>query len=383
MALLDIYAGAKAKRYIESNGLAPNDIATIFGASGAAKWLAIYGLDRAIFEQWLPSYFSTQSSASKDVDHGSTNRVIGGSESSATPIKVFGTSVGAWKLAAACQNDPGVSLERLANAYIDQSYAKKAKPEDVVYQTERILETLLPESNFRQLLDHPYLRYSCGAVRCRGFLANNNPMHLAAGMAEGFLRSLGSKGYGQMFERAVFSVPTDMPKLMAEPGVVTTQYALAENNLRDALRASAAIPYIMDPISDIDGVDQGQYRDGGLLDYHPIANRFWGEEGLVLYPHFYSYLVPNWFDKFYAKRRATTVDLDKVIMLSPSQSFLASLPDGRLPDRKDFSVYKGRNEIRQKRWRHAMNASLELGQEFLSWTQSGDLAASIKDFKGT
>lgn len=369
MALLDIYAGAQAKRHIESNGLAPSDIATIFGASGAAKWLAIYGLDRAIFEQWLPSHFVSDLAGSADAHSGNC-------------IKVFGTSVGAWKLAAACQNDPGESLERLANAYIDQSYTKKAKPADVVYETERILEALLPDSNIPQLLNHPYLRYSCGAVRCQGLLARNTTVHMAAGMVEGFARSIVSKGYGAMFERAVFSVERNMPKLSPERGVSTQHCTLNENNLRDALRASAAIPYIMDPISEIEGAYPGSYRDGGLLDYHPIAKRFWNESGLVLYPHFYSHLVPNWFDKFYSKRRAPSSDLDNVIMLSPSKEFIASLPDGRLPDRKDFSVYKGRNEIRQERWRQAMNASLELGQEFLTWTQSGDLAASVKDFKG-
>jgi len=51
--LLEIRAGKSAFKHITENGLQPNDISYVFGASGAAKWLAIYGLDRAIFGQWL------------------------------------------------------------------------------------------------------------------------------------------------------------------------------------------------------------------------------------------------------------------------------------------------------------------------------------------
>ncbi|GAA6152934.1 patatin-like phospholipase family protein [Pseudoteredinibacter isoporae] len=365
MALLEIYAGPKAKRHITERGLSPADISTIFGASGAAKWLAIYGLDRAIFEQWLPAGTSGKSSETLD-------------EKSA--IKVYGTSVGAWKLAAACQRQPGEALEKLANAYINQSYAKKAKPEDVVYETERILQTFLPDAHIDQILTHPYLRYSCGAVKCRSFLGQERSWRLAAGMAEGFYRSLGRGGYGQMFERAVFSDPRNKPALQEEPGVRTQHISLGEDNLRAALRASAAIPYIMDPIREIEGAEPGLYRDGGLLDYHPIPQRFWQEPGLVLYPHFYNYLVPNWFDKFYASRKAKAEDLENVIMLSPSAEFIAQLPDGRLPDRKDFSIYKGRNDIRQARWRQAMTASLALGDAFLRWVNSADPSRDVLDF---
>lgn len=367
MALLEIYAGAKAKRHIQEQGLKPQDIQAIFGASGAAKWLAIYGLDRAVFEQWLPQYFDVEQS------NAAVDKTI-------SPIKLYGTSVGAWKLAAACQTDPGPSLERLANAYINQSYGRKAKPAEVVYQTERILDTLMPENKLDELLQHPYLRYSCGAVKCHSFLSKEKPFSLALGMSEGFVRSASNKNYGAMFDRAVFSDARDLPELKDEAGVKTQHISLSQQNLRAALRASAAIPYIMDPISGIEGASEGLYRDGGLLDYHPIPSRFWQASGLVLYPHFYNYLVPNWFDKFYASRKASAKQLDNVIMLSPSAEFVAALPDGRLPDRKDFSIYKGRNEIRQQRWRQAMHASTQLGEEFLSWVNGDDLAAKLKDF---
>ena len=45
MADLIIAAGPKALAHIRKHGLSPDDISAIFGASGAAKWLAIAGLD--------------------------------------------------------------------------------------------------------------------------------------------------------------------------------------------------------------------------------------------------------------------------------------------------------------------------------------------------
>ena len=53
MADLIIAAGAKALAHIRQHGLSPDDISAIFGASGAAKWLAIAGIDHKVFAQFM------------------------------------------------------------------------------------------------------------------------------------------------------------------------------------------------------------------------------------------------------------------------------------------------------------------------------------------
>jgi hypothetical protein len=83
MTLLRILAGATAYRHIKTNGLTQQDISAVFAASGAAKWLTIYGLDRAVFSVWLAQ--------------------------SIHPIDLFGTSIGTFKLAAAAQQKPSSS----------------------------------------------------------------------------------------------------------------------------------------------------------------------------------------------------------------------------------------------------------------------------------
>ena len=54
-------------------------------------------LDKIIFSQWLLD----------------SNQLI----------DLLGTSIGAFKLAAAAQNNPSKALERLANSYIEQYYS--------------------------------------------------------------------------------------------------------------------------------------------------------------------------------------------------------------------------------------------------------------------
>ena len=63
MADLVIAAGKTALAHIRRNGLSPADIRAIFGASGAATWLAIAGLDHKLFAQ-----FMTQRTAKTPVD---------------------------------------------------------------------------------------------------------------------------------------------------------------------------------------------------------------------------------------------------------------------------------------------------------------------------
>ena len=139
MTKLRILAGPSAYKQIQSKGLSPEDISAIFGASGAAKWLTIYGLDKAIFSKWL-----------KPGDH---------------LIDLYGTSVGAFKLAAAAQADPAHALSCLANAYIDQHYRGKVDAQQVATETGRILSAFLTGWLFKKYL----LPLICISANCNRF----------------------------------------------------------------------------------------------------------------------------------------------------------------------------------------------------------------------
>ena len=85
----------------------------------------------------------------------------------------------------------------------------------------------------------------------------------------------------------------------------------------------------------------GHYWDGGIIDYHfDFANC--AGDGLVLYPHFSDQVVTGWFDKALSWRRNSQRNsngrpaLDNVVIVAPSQAYIAALPYGKIPDRSDF-----------------------------------------------
>ena len=96
MTALRIYAGPLARRHIAANGLQPRDITAVPGAAGGPKGLILGPLDRFVFGEWLPR--------------------------ASQPVHLVGASIGAWRMAAACLNDPVAALQRLERDYIAQDY---------------------------------------------------------------------------------------------------------------------------------------------------------------------------------------------------------------------------------------------------------------------
>ena len=96
MHALRLYAGPKARQHIEQHGLRPQDVGVIPAAAGGPKGLILGPLDRFLFGDWLPQ--STQ------------------------PVHLVGASIGAWRMATACLNDPRAAFERLERDYIAQHY---------------------------------------------------------------------------------------------------------------------------------------------------------------------------------------------------------------------------------------------------------------------
>lgn len=354
---LQLFVGRSAHQHILKNGLSPNDISSVFGASGAAKWLTIYGLDRAIFEQWLPAANS--------------------------PINLFGTSIGAWKLAAAGQTKPGWALNELAEGYIEQDYSDGINTTIVNRELMKILDRFLVQPQVDDLLSQPRFHYHCGVTRCHGAIAKDRAGSLARGMSAAIVRNLRARSaLNKQFERVVFSDPRHLAQVSGLDGIATEVHALSASNLRDAVIASGSIPYVMAAKTQIAGAPTGVYRDGGLVDYHPVPANFWLEPGLILYPHFYSWLLPSWYDKYLPSRRAPAKQLDNVIMVSPSPAHVASLPAGQIPDRKDFQRFKNNDAERQRRWREAKERSEALGEEFLEIARTGDWEKIIVPFTG-
>jgi hypothetical protein len=95
----------------------------------------------------------------------------------------------------------------------------------------------------------------------------------------------------------------------------------------------------------------------------------------VLYPHFQQQVVPGWLDKALKSRHATSPFLDSTIVLAPNPEWVETLPNGKLPDRKDFITYQGNLVGRVKVWKAAAKASAQLADEFAAWAQNPEVSA--------
>ena len=346
-------AGKKALAHIREKGLSPSDIRAVMGASGAAKWLGIYGLDRAIFSEWLSR--------------------------SEQEIHLFGTSIGAWKLAAAAQRDPASAFDRLRSAYIRQSYRGKITAEQVTSESLNILSQLLSGDAVRQVCNHPRFRFGCAAVRCRGLMSYETPAAMVTAMACTFLLNLASRRTQSLFfRRTLFQVGGYTPFDLSD--FTNDRVDLSPANLTQALLASGSIPVAMKGVAGISGAPDGIYRDGGILDYHPAFPLQPDEPGLILYPHFYDEVTLGWFDKTLTGRRAGGKLMDRTLLVAPSPEFIAGLPYGRIPDRKDFKRFHGQEDLRFDAWTKASDRSRDLGAAFMDAVDSGDIRDRIISF---
>jgi predicted acylesterase/phospholipase RssA len=343
---LVIAAGRTAYEHIKKNGLSQKDIRMVLGASGAAKWLVLYGLDTAIFSRWFKDR--------KD------------------PLTVLGTSIGAWKFAAAAQKDPVAAFDALKHAYIHQYYRGRVTPAQVTRESERIMAAFLSQTRLDEILCHPFLRIAFGTVRCRYLLASRHRAPQVMGIAAGMVLNRVSRHLHRLYlERVVFHHPQFDAREVDFSGFPTRCVPLGTHNFQQALTASGAIPYVMEGVTDIAGAPRGMYRDGGILDYHPAFPLSAGQAGFILYPHFYPYIIPGWFDKTDSGRREKGPVTDRMILVAPSDRFVAKLPFGRIPDRKDFIRFSGDDATRVSAWEKAAGMSRVLGEAFLEITRTG------------
>jgi hypothetical protein len=348
---LTIRAGRRAFERLKDKPLSAEDVHVIPGAAGGPKALGISGLDKAIFGEFLPR--APQQRA------------------------LIGSSIGSWRFAAvASTDDPRAQLSRLAELYTAQRFAKGVSMAEVSRKSALFLEELLAGCE-DHILNHPWYRLSIVVVRSRGMLEHDTKGRLSLGLMNAISANMVSRRHlGRFMERGIIQDGrSKMPvsKLVDFP---SHEVALSKENLMPALLASASIPMVMAGVRNIPGAPEGLYRDGGLLDYH--LDLPYDQPGVILYPHFTDRVVPGWFDKSLPWRRGDATRLQDVLLVSPSAEYLATLPDGKLPDRKDFERYAGDNDGRERAWHQAIAASDQLGDEFIELVDSGRLGDVLR-----
>ena len=73
----------------------------------------------------------------------------------------------------------------------------------------------------------------------------------------------------------------------------------------------------------------------------------------------------------------STPFLDNTIVISPNPEWVKTLPNGKLPDRKDFATYGQDLQARVNVWNAATRAAEQLSDEFEAWL-SGSSSAQVQ-----
>jgi hypothetical protein len=177
--------------------------------------------------------------------------------------------------------------------------------------------------------------------------------------------------------RWIFSAAGDETPFAHLADLPTRHARLTRENARDVLLASGAIPLLVEGVR-IPGTPGGVHWDGGVLDYH-LDLDFGTGEGLVFYPHFYSHVVPGWFDKSLSWRRARATNFRRALLIAPSPEFVRSLPGAKIPDRHDFYTMPETERIR--RWQAVADASAALGEELHELIETGRVAERLRPWE--
>ena len=337
---LRLRAGATALHKIREHGLSPALVSHLAAAAGGPKWLILGRLEQQLFGHWL--------------------------RQSDQPVRLIGASIGAWCMASAAQTNPVAGLQHFEEVYLSQRYGEKTTAAMINAECERLLEEFLTDQVIAEILANPRYQLSVITMRCTGALGSDRRVPLLWGLAKLILYNSISRGLmGRAAERVIFH--TGSPIAMRPDGIPTHFVQASAQNLRAAVMASGMLPLFMLGMRDIPGAPAGTYRDGGTLDYHmdlPLKE----DDGIVLLPHFFEGVTAGWFDRMLPWRGP--VNLANTLMVIPSNELLARLPHQRVPSRKDFYEFAGRDEERLRIWHIALGEAQRMADEW------GELAAS-------
>ena len=333
---LSVYMGSEAAKTIGERGWQSAPFSTLIGASGGPKWLILSELDKVLGQTLL----------------------LGRSE----PMTLLGSSIGTWRHACLSLIDPGAAISRLQQAYLYQEYScARPSPIEVSEVAERMLREAIGPEGAHQVAAHPTLRNAIVTARAKGLARGESGWRLGMGMATATLgNAISRKGLEVLFDRVAFC-HGELSALPFADGFNTQLTAINELNLIPALKASGAIPFLMQCEPNITGASGGPFWDGGIIDYHFTlkANQ---TPGLVLYPHFRDRLTPGWFDKLLRWRTPHRSVIDQLVLMCPSDAFLAQLPHRKIPDRGDFRVMSP--SARVTYWETCVHESERLAEAF-------------------
>lgn len=344
-----INAGPIARKHIQEKGLSPEDISVIPAAAGGPKWIALHAFDKYLMQDWF--------------------------NDRQTPLHLVGASAGAWRMLCYLMPDPTEALDRFLAAYAGQTYEVMPTREELSRILEEMMAGVLGQSGVARLLEDKAKKLY--VISSQTHFPKKENGNYKISFAKLILKNLVSRKWLQTdLERIVFTNST-RKDLLKEDGFLTKYLPFTEDNKLPALRSTGSIPLLMNPVEGIVPAP-GLLWDGALIDYHMGLD--YQTDGLIFYPHFTNKIIRGWFDKFLFWRKFRGAALDKMILISPSEDFVKSWPDSKIPDRKDFETYMKDNDRRIKNWYEVARRGKEMAEEFDSFWKAGKLPEIIQPF---
>jgi hypothetical protein len=340
-----IRAGKRAYEIIQDGGFHFDRVTTYFGPATGPRWLIASGFDLTLLK----------------------NDILGRSKS----IHLVGSSAGAMRFAAWLQPEPEKSYRTLMEYYIGITYKRNDTPATVLESLIDLANAYIEDDALSFALTNKKYRFAIITARAKNLVASELKWVQHIGLGICFLFNAVNRSYIHDFaERVVFYNGPKPPHFCLRPGYRGRYIRLNEINFKYAVMASGAIPLVVAGIKDIYGAPSGIYRDGGLIDYHLTHNYAPTNEDIILFFNHQERIIPGWLDKRLSYRRPQGDILDNVVMIYPSDAFIAQLPGGKVPERGDFATVIDNPITRIKNWWRAVDLAQHLGEEVLELVES-------------
>jgi len=355
MHSIRIKAGKKAYEVIQDGGFHLGHITTYFAPATGPRWLVATGFDLALLK----------------------DNLLGGPKT----VTLIGSSAGAWRFAAWVQPEPEKSYRNLMQAYTATIYSIKDTPATILQSMHSIVNAFIEDDALPFALANKKYRLAILTARAKNLISSEVQWIQKAGLGICFLMNAISSSYIYNFaQRVVFYNGAKPPQFCLNHDFRGRYIPLTEVNFKHAVIASGAIPLVIAGVRNIYGAPIGVYRDGGLTDYHLAQNYASKDDGITLFFNHQQRIVPRWMDKKLNYRKPPDHILDNVLMVYPSDEFIAVLPGGKVPDRGDFATFIDNPEVRIERWLQAVQLAQPLGEQFLELVESGKIREVVTRF---
>ncbi|OPY13864.1 MAG: hypothetical protein A4E66_00594 [Syntrophus sp. PtaB.Bin001] len=353
MLNIRIKAGRKAYEFIRDGGFSFNSITAYFAPAAGPRWLAATGFDLTLLKAGLLGRHK--------------------------PIRLIGSSSGAWRFAAWVQPEAEKSYQTLIDSYIRMPVRRGDRAKTVMKTLIKVINSYIEDDALPFALAHKNYRLAVLTSRVRHLVASETSWIQSSGLVLCFLMNAMSRSrLNQFMERVVFYNGPKPPSFCLQKPFRGRYVHLNQANFRHAILASGAVPVVVAGVRDIYGAPRGIYRDGGLIDYHQTHDYAENDGEVTLFFHHQERIVPGWFDKRLKYRKTPDELLDHTLMIFPTDGFVERLPLGKLPDRKDFKTFVDDPAARIRNWQETVRLSAPLGEQFLELVESGKLRQAVE-----